>query len=288
MKLVLGTAQFGHIYGVANTAGHVHAQQANAIIQLAQTCGISTLDTAIDYGRAESVLGQLGIGHWQTITKLPPVPDYCQDVAQWIHDQTRQSLTRLRLTQFYAVLLHRPAQLFQGIGPAVYDALQSLQSQGLTCKIGVSIYTPSELDALFAAYAFDLVQAPLNILDRGLVDSGWAMRLHGAGVEVHTRSTFLQGLLLMPPGQRPAKFNCWAAVWNVWDDWLVREGLTPLEACMRYVYNLSEIDRIVVGVDTSTQLNEVVNAAVGPLANLPRFDTLQDERLINPSTWSQL
>lgn len=288
MKLALGTVQFGLDYGVANAFGRVTTHEASAILQRAQACGMDTLDTAIAYGNSEAVLGQLGVRHWKTITKLPAAPDDCKEVAQWVHDQIQQSMTRLRVTQLHGVLLHRPGQLLESMGPALYAALESVKAQGLTRKIGVSVYVPAELDALFDAYALDLVQAPLNILDRALVESGWASRLHDAGVEVHTRSAFLQGLTLMPPSQRPAKFNRWADVWNVWDRWLAREGLTPVQACLRYVTNFSEVDRVVVGVNTVSQLHEIVEAAEGRLANLPEFNTLQDARLINPASWGQL
>jgi aryl-alcohol dehydrogenase-like predicted oxidoreductase len=288
MKLALGTVQFGLDYGVANVSGRVSTQEANAILQCALVSGMNTLDTAIAYGDSETVLGQLGIEKWKIITKLPAVPNDCNDVTQWVHDQIQKSMTRLGVTQLHGVLLHRPGQLLDRMGPSLFAVLQDLKAQGFTRKIGVSVYGPAELDPLFDAYALDLVQAPLNILDRSLIDSGWANRLHAAGVEVHTRSAFLQGLLLMPLSQRPVKFNRWVDIWNVWDGWLAREGLSPLEGCLRYLCNLLEIDRVVVGVDTSTQLNEIVKAAEGRLTSLPEFNTLQDTRLINPASWSQL
>lgn len=288
MKLALGTVQFGLNYGVANTSGRVTAQEASAILQQAQACGLDTLDTAIAYGESEAVLGRLGMERWNTITKLPAVPENCQDVAQWVHEQIDQSMARLGVRQLHGVLLHRPAQLLEKMGPALYGALQSIKAQGKTRKIGVSVYDPTELEALFDAYTLDLVQAPLNILDRGLVESGWAGRLHDAGVEVHTRSAFLQGLLLMPAAQRPAKFSPWANIWHAWDKWLEQDGLTPLQACLRYVANLPQIDRVVVGVDSAVQLQQIIEAADGKLPTLPEFDTLQDTRLINPASWNQL
>lgn len=288
MKIALGTVQFGLDYGIANTSGRVTAQEARAILQRAQACGLDTLDTAIAYGESETVLGQLGIERWKTVTKLPAVPDDCQDVAQWVHEQVQQSMARLRVKQLHGVLLHRPAQLHETMGPALYGALQSIKAQGKTRKIGVSVYGHSELDELFDAYEFDLVQAPLNILDRGLVESGWADQLHDAGVELHTRSAFLQGLLLMPAAQRPGKFNPWANVWRAWDSWLEQDGLTPLQACLRYVTNLPHIDRVVVGLDTAAQLQQTIEAADGKLPTLPEFPDLQDTRLTNPASWNQL
>lgn len=289
MKLALGTVQFGLDYGVANASGRVAEQEALAIVLRAQESGIDTLDTAIAYGSSETVLGRLGIEQWRTITKLPAVPDSCDDVGQWVRCQLQQSMARLRVTRIYGVLLHRPGQLLENsIGPALYAALQEFKSQAQVQKIGVSIYNPSELDALLDAYGFDLVQAPLNILDRRLVDMGWARRLHEMGVEVHARSAFLQGLLLMPPGQRPAKFGRWPDIWSTWHAWLDQTGLTPLQACLRYFNDLPEIDRVVVGVDTVAQLNEILGATDGALSSLPEFRPLQDERLINPATWNNL
>lgn len=289
MKLALGTVQFGLDYGVANSSGCVAEEEARAIMLRAQESGMDTLDTAIDYGISESVLGQLGIERWKAITKLPLVPDGCDDVGKWVRCQLQQSMARLRVTQLYGVLLHRPGQLLErSTGPALYAALQEFKSQGRVQKIGVSIYAPTELDALLDAYGFDLVQAPLNILDRRLVDMGWARRLNEMGVEVHARSAFLQGLLLMAPGQRPAKFDRWSGIWNTWDSWLDYAGQTPLQACLRYFNDLPEIDRVVVGVDTVAQLNEILGATNGSLSSLPEFCPLQDERLINPATWNNL
>ena len=288
MKIALGTAQFGMEYGVANTSGQTSSNEAQLILIRAQKYGMDTIDTAIAYGNCESVLGDLGIENWKTITKLPAVPEECTDVAQWVHKQILQSMSRLKVAQLYGVSLHRPGQLLERIGPDLYSALLNIKSLGMTRKIGISVYSPDELAKLVDKYPIDLVQAPVNIIDCRLVESGWAGRLQNAGVEVHARSSFLQGLLLMPSKKRPSKFNGWSDVWNLWDSWLSRERLTPLQACLRFVCNLSEIDRVIVGVDTVSQLDQIMEASVGELNSLPKFNFLNDARLINPSTWDQL
>ena len=288
MKLALGTVQFGLDYGVANTSGRIASEEAKSILQLASASGMDTLDTAIAYGDSEAVLGQLGVQSWKVVSKLPAVPEGCADVLLWVKQQTQGSLTRLGVAQLHGVLLHRPGQLLEKMGPALFEALQALKTDGLVCNIGVSVYGPAELDALFEKYRFDLIQAPFNILDRGLVESGWAARLKAAGVEVHTRSVFLQGLLLMSEEQRPSKFNPWQSIWQEWTRWLQDTELRPLQACLQYVVSQSSIDRVVVGVDTSVQLKEIIRAADGKLASLPSFGPLLDERLVNPAVWNQL
>jgi aryl-alcohol dehydrogenase-like predicted oxidoreductase len=173
-------------------------------------------------------------------------------------------------------------------GRQLFNALQNLKAKGLTKKIGISIYDPGELEALMSEMDFDLVQAPLNILDRRLVASGWASRLKTRGVELHVRSAFLQGLLLMPTDQRPAKFSRWQPVWEEWSRWQLETGLTPMQACLGYVLGVEEIDKVVVGVDSAMQLKEILDSVHSVLPNLPDWPMPIEPILINPSRWSQL
>jgi aryl-alcohol dehydrogenase-like predicted oxidoreductase len=288
MKLGLGTVQFGVPYGITNTVGQVNQSQAQAITQRAYAAGFDTLDTAIAYGSSERVLGEIGVQSWKVVTKLPAVPEHCDDISSWLNAQVEASLTRLKLGRVHALLLHRPAQLLEEIGPELNDALQTLKGNGIVDKIGVSVYGTAELEALFGTYAFDLVQAPLNILDRTLVDSGWAQRLKNEGIETHTRSAFLQGLLLVPETKRPTKFKQWEYIWTEWDSWLAATGLTPLQACLRWTNTLDAIDKVIVGVESVTQLDQILAAHDGPLPSLPQFKSLHDDRLTNPATWNNL
>ena len=207
MRLALGTVQFGLDYGVANTAGQVAPDEVASILALAQQMGIRTLDTAINYGQSESVLGQCGVGQWQVVTKLPALPEAVGDVADWVQMHMRQSLARLGVARVHAVLLHRPQDLLGTQGRALLAELKDLQLQGLAAKIGISVYSPEELEVFFGLHRFDIVQAPFSILDQRLQTSGWVAKLHAMGVEVHTRSAFLQGLLFNKGQTRSAKMG---------------------------------------------------------------------------------
>ncbi len=167
-RLALGTAQFGQPYGIANQAGQVSAAEAAAIIACARENGWDTLDTAITYGHSEQRLGEIGVREWRVVTKLPAVPESCRDVAAWVTTAVRESLARLGISKLHGLLLHRPEQLTQPQGEALYGALLAVKCAGMTDGIGVSIYQPEELDALWPRFALDLVQAPFNVLDRRL------------------------------------------------------------------------------------------------------------------------
>jgi len=192
VKLALGTAQFGFPYGIANASGQVCLDEAAAILDQAWKAGFRVLDTAIAYGDSEACLGEVGIRGFNIITKLPAVPENCDDIAGWVHGQIAASLGRLRVASMHGVLLHRPDQLLSRDGKVLFRALQSLKDNGQAQKIGVSINAPRELEELTAQYRFDLVQAPFSLIDRRLQTTGWLQRLKEAGMEIHTRSAFVQ------------------------------------------------------------------------------------------------
>ena len=68
-KLGLGTVQFGQAYGVSNQRGQVPKEEAAAILDRAAKAGIRLLDTAANYGEAESVLAALDTSPFRVVTK---------------------------------------------------------------------------------------------------------------------------------------------------------------------------------------------------------------------------
>jgi len=287
-RLALGTVQFGLLYGIANQFGQVSRDEVAKILGHAWTAGMDTLDTAIGYGDSEAILGGIGVDQWQVITKLPEFPVTCADVASWVQDLVADSIDRLGVPRLRGLMLHRSQQLLGPHGDKLYQALVVVRDLGKVEKIGVSVYGPDELDAIWPSYQFDLVQAPFNILDRRLVSSGWLNRLRQAGTEVHVRSVFLQGLLLMDAANRPGKFDRWQSLWDDWHRWLTDHALTPLQACLSFATSQPEINRVVLGVDSLEQLWEIFACAENPGKIPPESLMSDDLDLINPSHWSSL
>ena len=290
MKLAIGTAQFGLPYGIANKSGQVSIEEGELLLDAAKGFGINTLDTAIAYGVSEQRLGEIGVANWRIISKLPPVPyaDSCPNKKKWIFEKINQSISRLKVDSLYGLLLHRPQQLLEDGGYEIYDALQEIKADGLVHKVGVSIYEPLELDMLYERYKFDIVQSPFNIFDRRMLTSGWLARLHADNVEVHVRSVFLQGLLLMRRESIPSKFNRWSSVFDSWYKWLDDQGLSSLEACLKYTLSFPQISNVIVGLDGLTQLHEIVKASKVLIPLSPSDFQTNDSDLINPANWAQL
>ena len=284
-RLALGTVQFGLPYGIANQLGQVTRPEAMAMLQLAAENSIDTLDTAIAYGESEACLGEIGTQSFKVVTKLPAVPEDDTDVSKWVNQQLSESLSRLGCTSIYGLLLHRPEQLLGPNGEELYKALQTLKDKGQVQKIGVSIYSPDELNALMPRYHFDLVQAPFNLVDQRLSSSGWMRRLKDFDVEIHTRSLFLQGLLLMRKAEIPAKFLPWDRLWQTWHKWLDDHSVSAVQACLAFSLSFPEIDRVVVGADSKKQLAQIIDAAKPQrIIDMPNLKC-DDENLINPARW---
>lgn len=285
MKLALGTAQFGLNYGVANTQGQISHSRAREIISYCRSVGIDTLDTAISYGESEQCLGNIGVQDFNIITKLPHVPDTILNIENWMMDEVSASLSRLNIKRLYGLMLHRPDQLFERNGEKIVASLKKLKDMGVIQKIGVSVYSPDEFKDLFLIHDFDLVQCPFNLIDRRLVSSGWLKKFKDSGVEVHVRSSFLQGLLLMPRNKIPQNFQIWSSLWDHWHAWLEENAVSPIEACLAYVLSEPNIDQIVVGIDSKEQLQQITAAIETTcLDTFPDISSF-DNRLLNPSNW---
>jgi aryl-alcohol dehydrogenase-like predicted oxidoreductase len=287
MKIAIGTAQFGFNYGIANTNGKVEKLEAQDILEYAFKYGVDTIDTAIAYGTSERCLGEIGVDGSKIVTKLPEVPSDYGSLKKWIENHVKTSLENLRIKTLEGLLLHRPHQLFDHDKKDFWSILLQLKSDCLVKKIGFSIYTPDELGKLWGMFKPDLVQAPYNIFDRRLDESGWMQRMSEENVEIHIRSVFLQGALLMNEKNRPDKFNIWSSLWRQWEQWLKENNCSPVQASVSFALSDSRISRVVVGVDSLNQFKEIIAAAKNP-SKFPENFLISDKKLLNPSEWALL
>jgi len=283
-KLALGTVQFGLDYGITNHDGQVTIDKVKSILNYAKDKGINTLDTASGYGNSEQVLGRVGVNDYQVVTKTTSLKNGVDEVIRSFH----QSLNNLNIGQVYGLLIHDINEVKDKEFNGLFKQLNELKRQGLVNKIGFSTYTPEQVDFLLENFDFDLIQVPLNIIDNRLIQSGKLKALNNKGIEVHARSVFLQGLLLMTKHSRSSYFKRWDALWKIWHEWLNDNQITALEATIRHTISMLEISKVLVGVNTKDQLKEIMFASDGILPNIPTELYTNDANLLNPSNWGGL
>jgi len=290
VKLGLGTVQFGLDYGVTNRQGRVPVGEVERIIEQAAAAGVRIIDTAAVYGMSESILGSVlpNTHAFDLITKTPQfnVAEITGLHAEQLHDAFRQSLEHLRQPHVYGLMLHRVADLFTPGGVQLWDAMVSLRQAGLVQKIGASVYSGEEIDRLLEYEGVDLVQLPLSWLDQRLAKSGHLARLHAAGVEVHVRSAFLQGILLQRPEDLPAFFTPLCPHLQACHERFANTGLSAVAAALAYPSSHPEVAAVVCGV---TSLNEWRALVAGAAARVPSFDwqacALEEPAWLNPALW---
>ncbi len=285
MKLAIGTVQFGLDYGISNTAGRTSVEEAGRILDRARMAGIDTLDTAAAYGDSEQVLGRVGVEGWKVVSKVPPLPNDEVNGKEWVLNHVRQSLDRLQIARLDGLLLHSAADLLKAQGRNIAAGLREVKSEGLVGKVGYSLYSPQPLAELVKIMPPDLVQAPFNVLDQRLAKSGWLNRLAEAGAEVHVRSVFMQGLLLMGSGKRPHAFDKWHELWQRWDAAVGGRDGAALALCLGFVKAQPGISRVIVGVENQGHLEQLLaiweKAGAFDAAGL----SCDDPQLVEPSNW---
>ncbi|UML83594.1 aldo/keto reductase [Leptospira interrogans] len=285
-SLALGTVQFGLPYGVANQNGQVDLEEISFILDESWRHGIRMIDTAIAYGESEKRLGQIGVSNWQIISKLPPIPSDIQNVKKWAIEMVEGSLFRLGVSSLKGLLLHKSDLLLEPGGEKLYEALIHLKGTGLVDQIGVSVYDPAHIDLYIKKFVIDIVQLPLNVLDRRLLNSTWFSAIKRKKIEIHVRSVFLQGLLLMDPNKRPDYFSRWNTIFEDWDCWLKENRISPLEACLGFVGSVTGIDRVIVGVDSKKHIMEILNVCKSNcFLKIPDHISSEDENLLLPYNW---
>ncbi len=290
--LVLGTAQLGMPYGIANKTRRPDLEEARSIIGTAWKRGIREFDTAQAYGQSEKALGNavasLGVSdHIRIITKLDPELELgqCEDLRRVV----LESLDRLAIPSLYGLMLHSETMvddLENGLG----NSLKELVLEGVVRHVGVSLYSPIRaLQALKSDFV-DMIQVPANIFDRRFIDAGIFDLADSLGKKVYIRSVFLQGVLLMDLDDFPSNMS-FAKTERARLDRICREhNLTVLEASLLYVKQKYPFAKVLFGAETSGQVeqNVVTWEMILPDGFMKELeDTFMhvDEKIIDPRMW---
>tara|TARA_B100000029_G_scaffold434953_1_gene448650 strand:+ start:236 stop:1117 length:882 start_codon:yes stop_codon:yes gene_type:complete len=287
-KLVIGTANFGMNYGQGRHAGKLSEQTTKEIIQFAGSLGIKTLDTAVSYGDCSKRLGIIGIEDWKVITKIPKIPNDINSINGWVKQCINKSAKEMGVSMFEAILIHNPKDLVGKYGKELLWTLEDFKKKGITKKIGVSVYEKKDLETILNIFKPEIVQCPVNIVDKRLLKDQYLHGISDMGIEVHIRSIFLQGLLTYTTENMPIGFAKFKDFWENWELWLNSQKLTPVEACVRFVNSIQGVDKIVIGVDSILNLKEICHYfGKPPIEEAPEWISGLEKKLIDPRVWNQ-
>lgn len=279
MRLALGTAQFGLAYGVAGRDSPIPATEARSILERAAGLGVGLIDTAAAYGDIEERLGGLMDRlDLQVVSKLPARPPGVggEALEAWASTAVRRAVGRLG-PSLRAILFHRAEDVLDVDGDLAWRGASDAAS-ACGIALGVSAYEPATVASVSRLYPVALAQLPGNAFDQSL-------RTEPVGVgEVHVRSAFLQGLLLMDEAHAIRRVPVAAAALRRWHAWCDARGLIPLSAALGCVKGLPA-SHCVVGVDSLAHLEQVADAwAQAPVLHAPEL-AVWDRDVVDPRRW---
>ena len=292
-RLVLGTAQLGTNYGIANRTGQPDFKTAESIVKTAWDFGIREFDTAPGYGESEYVLGKVlessGMNNEaRIISKFHPDLDHLNqgDMRQAIE----MTLSHLKIPKLYGIMLHREDLLDlwdKGLGEILTGFIRS----GLVKHLGVSVYSPDKAIHALRTEGLSIVQLPSNLLDRRFERSGVFQLAGEMEKQIYVRSVFLQGLLLMDSTDLPENMQFALSVLKRFEKLSQETGVSKQDISLGYVMHAYPEAKIVIGVETPEQLKDNLKSWKAGLhpgfmeQAREEFESVED-RILNPALWS--
>ena len=273
-------------YGAMELRGQPHGpaisdDDAGRLLGEVLDGGINLIDTSIDYGRSEELIGRY-LGHRRDEYFLaskcgcllgppppgarPPFPhDYS---AANVRAGIEQSLRRLRTDRLDLVQVHMSPSREQMAAEDTIETLASVRAEGKTRFIGMSGILPNLPDHI-AMGVFDVFQIPYSVVQREHEDLITAAAPAGAGTLIRGGAArggpaedknWAQGPLGLPPGEGQRR---WASAGM--DDLL--GGMPRLEFVLRFTLSHPGLSSTIVGTSSVEHLR--ANLAVARKGPLP-------------------
>ena len=281
-KLVLGTANFGNRYGIANKTD-LSQDEIDKILSWSSG-KLEELDTSEDYGESHTAISNHA-NNFKVTTKIN-----LNEITSTQEIPSRISSLKmdLRCNSVHRILF-RPCENNSAFTLRAVRELQTLQEKCNVEEIGLTIYETKELEFFANELEGPLTfQIPLNILNRSFeyfVTSSTEIR---EDISFYARSIFLQGLLFMDTREVPARLREINPTLLALNENLDRIGLSILEATFSYIKSQKWLKGVVIGVSSLVELQN--NLGVFENINLGNLDFLEGIHapsaiIVDPRRW---
>jgi len=282
MKLAIGTVQFGINYGINNKNGIPRDIDVSEIFDLSIKNNINYLDTSISYGNSEERISKLANNKFNIITKSNNVKS-----SEELTSSILTSLSSLKTKSVYGFLFHNANNLIDNHD--LWSTLVKFKNEKKVNKIGYSIYDTNQIDYLLdKGFIPDIVQLPYSLLDRKF--EKYFMKLNKLGTEIHVRSVFLQGLYFMNNKKLPKKLWPLKKYLDSIDSICRKFNVSIGELALNFVNENKFIDKIIMGVDSSIQLNQNIQMIKNwdnknDINKLINKIIVEEQDLLSPINW---
>ena len=284
-KIVIGTANFSQIYGEKKIK--INDKEFNKIKNIININNIQFFDTAQNYLNEKKLIG-ITNSESKIISKIPSF-SLAKKNKKNFESQFEDHINKLNVRTLYGLLIHDMDD-FRENSKFLIDFLKFQKKNATTIKIGFSVYKLEELDYIYKNFEFDILQFPMNLFDQRFLNSGWLDKVNKK-LELHARSIFLQGILLQDVKSLNPYFNKWKSQFKMFDKFIKLNNSNKLEYLLKFVYNSPYVDKIILGINDSNNLIELVKLISTKSRINYNFNynfNIDDLDLLLPYKWSLL
>lgn len=257
-KLIIGTAQLGFNYGIANQNKKITEKQSMKFLEYCFKNSFTSFDTASDYA-SEKILGSFikknNIKNINISTKIPSLKLINNNKKlDFIKSIIESSLKKLNVNNLDTVFFHDENDFFffKSNDLKICNIFKSYKINNL----GFSIYSRKFFNKINKNKYIKSIQIPVNIVNKDF----WSIK---SSKKIIGRSIFLQGILInsnLDLKNRILKdFN--RKLFNLAN----KRKIDLYSLCLKYVLKKKEIDKLVVGFDNIEQLNKILKNKKGHL-----------------------
>lgn len=282
-KIIIGTAQSDPGYGIIKSKNFfdlsTFVKKKNFF-----------LDTSPTYKNSDLFFKKIGPNYEKIISKIPHIKKDL-DFEKVFKKNIERVYSFSNSKKIYAILLHDSSSLKnKKKRDVIFSEINQLKSKKLLKKFGVSVYSVKELKDVLKIFKPEIVQLPISIINQTFLDNNFLKNLKKKKIEIHARSIFLQGLLISDYNKIPKYFKRKKVLKNFFSFLRVTK-ISPSKLCIKFVYNIKEIDKFVIGFNNLTQLKQIL----GYLKNINQininkkiYDHLKtnDPKIIDPRKWN--
>jgi aryl-alcohol dehydrogenase-like predicted oxidoreductase len=283
-NIIIGTAQLGTNYGIANTEKNININKKIEFLNFAYKNGLISFDTAYAYKNSHKIIGK-----WIREYKLNPelsskIPNLKLYKYKDIDIIFNEILKELNVKKLKNLLLHNPED-WNNKKIKIY--IENKIKDNIISKFGISIY---DIQSIPQDDLIKVIQLPGNIFNQKILISDKLNKFIETGGLVQVRSIFIQGLLLMEPSKIPNKFDQIKKglihFANISKELKIDKKYLAIK-CVKYLLPQAQV---ILGFDTINQIQSLLNVGNEDIKESDVKEILKvgrsyDNKLWDPRTW---
>jgi aryl-alcohol dehydrogenase-like predicted oxidoreductase len=288
-KIMIGTAQFGSIYGVSNKK-KISKKEIKKIFYFLKKKKIQKFDTSENYADAELKIGKYNKKKKFTVsTKISSLKKVKQkDLEKKINSKVENMCKRLNTNKINYLLLHDFKDILSKNNKSkkIINILRKIKKSGKILNFGVSVYSSKDTEKIIKNHKIDFIQIPFNLFDQSLLNKNFYKKLLKKKIDIHVRSIFLQGLVFI--NYKKEKNKKILKITKKLNLFIKKKKQEKLKLLINFIKKYNFYKTIVIGVNSLNQLKEIIKIFdQRDNYNKDQFSQYKtsDKTLIDPRNW---